>query len=330
MVAPNAQAAAILLMLLPEEDAAAIVTHLSPVAIEALGSAMVGLAGVDEPRVADALDAFVVGARAGGGVPDDVEGHVDAVLRRALPSARADEMIGRIVPEGSSDPLPTLKWLSVADLRALADSEHPQFVAMIVAHLAPDRAAALLDGLDEAAQADILYRAATLGPVSPPAFAEADALLADALGSGRGAPRAAAVRAPTIAAILNHAPKPLEGKLLRALAKRDKALAARIEDDMLVFDDLLGLDDRALGTVMRGVDSGALTLALRTLDEAQRERIFATMSARAADTMRDAIADAARVPLSEVQTAQRTIVAIARTLADNGEIMLGKGSADYV
>jgi flagellar motor switch protein FliG len=239
-------------------------------------------------------------------------------------------MLDRIIPEALADPLPTLKWLSVDDLVNLAATEHPQFSALLVAHLEPATAGAVIARMAEADQADILYRAATLGPVSAKAFADADALLAEHIGSSKAIKADVNAGAPVIAAILNHVPKAVDQRLMRALGKRDKPLAQRIDDDRVVFDDLLALSDKDLGALCRIADATDIAMALKGIAETQRDRIFATMSARAADTMRDAIAEQGPTKLAEVQAAQRAIIAQAKTMNDSGAIQLGKGGGDYV
>ncbi|CAN5312914.1 flagellar motor switch protein FliG [soil metagenome] len=326
----NHETAAILLMMLAEEEAAAIVARLDPAEIERVGGAMFALHDVDEDRVTAALDCFVRNARDCSTVTAEVSGHLSGVMNRALGSGRAPAMLDRIIPDALTDPLPTLKWLSVDDLVALSTTEHPQFTALLIAHAEPATAAAVIERMAEPEQADILFRAATLGPVSAQAFANADALLADHIGSGKVAKADAAAGAPMIAAILNHVPKALDQRMMRALTKRDKPLAQRIDDDRVVFDDLLALSDKDLGAVCRNADATDIALALKGVTDDQRERIFATMSARAADTMRDAIAEQGPTKLADVHAAQRAIILHAKSMSDSGTIQLGKGDGDYV
>jgi flagellar motor switch protein FliG len=326
----NHETAAILLMLLDEEEAATIVARLDPSEIERVGGAMFALHDVDEMRVTAALDRFVASARRVSSVDAEVSGHLNGVMTRALGGERAPVMLDRIIPEALANPLPTLKWLSVDDLVALGATEHPQFTALLIAHVDPIVAAAVVGRMAEVDQADILYRVATLGAVSAQAFADADALLADHIGSGKATRSDTNAGVPVIAAILNHVPKALDQRMMRALAKLDKPLAQRIDDDRVVFDDLLALSDKDLGAVCRTADATDIAIALKGLPDAQRERIFSTMSARAADTMRDAIAEQGPIRLADVQAAQRAIIAGAKAMGDSGTIQLGKGDGDYV
>ena len=124
-------------------------------------------------------------------------------------------------------------------------------------------------------------------------------------------------------------PKPTDQALLRAIGKRDKASAQDIADEMFVFADVLKLSAKNLASVMRGVDADVLVLAMRTLSEAEREMMLAGLSARAADTIRDELAEAAPVALAEVESAQKAIVGIVRQMENDGSLQLG-GNAAYV
>jgi flagellar motor switch protein FliG len=326
----NHETAAILLMLLAEEEAAAIVERLDPAEIERVGGAMFALHDVDENRVDLALNCFVANAKQISGVTDGVTGHLSGVMTRALGSGRAPVMLDRIIPEALADPLPTLKWLSIDDLVMLSTTEHPQFTALLIVHLEASIAAAVIARLPDGEQADILYRAATLGSVSAQALSDADALLADHIGAGAADKTELHAGAPLIAAILNNVPKALDQRLMRALSKLDKPLAQRIDEDRVVFENLFDLSDKDLAVVCRAANADDVALALMGATDAQRDRILGTMSSRAADTMRDAIAEQGPTKVTDVQTAQRAIIAHAKTMSESGAIQLGKGDGDYV
>jgi flagellar motor switch protein FliG len=327
---PNHETAAILLMLLAEEEAAAIVERLDPAEIERVGGAMFALHDVDESRVDKALNCFVANAKQISGVTDGVSGHLSGVMTRALGSGRAPAMLDRIIPEALADPLPTLKWLSVDDLVKLSTTEHPQFTALLVTHLEASIAAAVIARLPDGEQADILYRAATLGLVSAQALSDADALLADHIGAGAAVKTEVHAGAPLIAAILNNVPKSLDQRLMRALGKLDKPLAQRIDEERVVFENLFDLSDKDLASVCHAANADDVALALMGATDVQRDRILGTMSARAADTMRDAIAEQGPTKITDVQAAQRAIIVHAKTMSESGAIQLGKGDGDYV
>ena len=117
---------------------------------------------------------------------------------------------------------------------------------------------------------------------------------------------------------------------MESIVTADADLGQRIQEQMFVFDDLLRIDDRGLQTLLRDVPGDRLVIALKGADAAIREKIFANMSKRAADMMREDLEVKGPVRLSEVDAAQKEILAAARTLAEQGQINLGGGSDEYV
>jgi flagellar motor switch protein FliG len=121
-----------------------------------------------------------------------------------------------------------------------------------------------------------------------------------------------------------------ETELMTAIRGQDEALGAKIEDLMFVFEDLAGLDDRSMQTLLREVPSPVLIIALKGTEQEMRERIFANMSKRAADMMRDDLEVKGPVRLSEVDAAQKEVMSTARKLADAGQISLSSGGEEFV
>ncbi len=118
--------------------------------------------------------------------------------------------------------------------------------------------------------------------------------------------------------------------IIRTLGKVDKQLAQRIEDEMFVFEDLMELDEKNLGILLRNVENDMLVVALKGADEKLREKMLGCMSARAADSIRDEMAERGPLRLAEVLEAQKEVLAIARRLADSGGLMLAGRGDDYV
>jgi flagellar motor switch protein FliG len=129
---------------------------------------------------------------------------------------------------------------------------------------------------------------------------------------------------------MSSARKATEQRVMPKLAKIDRETAKAIEEAMFVFDNLLDMDDKNLGTLIRNVDGDLLSRALKGVDEMARERFLGCMSARAADGIRDEMEARGPMRLSEVLEAQKAIIQIARTLAKDGTIMMGGGEDDYV
>jgi flagellar motor switch protein FliG len=319
--------AAILLMLLADDQAAQIVEELSPREIEMLGKAMVALNEVGSDAAEGALNRFVESARNHSVLRIDGTERARSVLTKALGDGRGDAVMAKLVPAAPMAQIAPLKWMRDEDIVAVIEREHAQVGAAILADVEPDRAAQLMQALTPARQEDVVRRMARLGSIGPLAIEELTRLLGD--GATKVAPVAVerSARVTAAAAVLSKMAKPLDQQLLRAIGKRDKALAQDIADEMFVFADVLKLDTKNLSAVVRAVDAAVLVLAMRTMSDPERERMLAGLSARAADTIRDELAEAAPVALSDVESAQKAIVGIVRQMENDGALQTGGGAA---
>ncbi len=327
----GSEAAAILLMLLAEEEAAGVLSRLEPDEVQHLGGAMFNVADVSESQVNTVFNLFVDQARARTTVGFGADVQIKNMMERALGTERAENMLSRITPATHSNALDSLKWMDPKTIANLLESEHPQIAAIVLAHLEPPIAADVLQLLDESIQADLVYRVATLGPVNTEALEDLEKMLlkqntrvnSASTSTKRGG-------ASEAAKIVNNARTSAEQRIIRALAKLDKGLARTIEDEMFVFDNLMAVDDKGLGTLMRSVENDVLVVALKGAEPRLRDKILGCMSSRAAQSIVDEMADRGPIRLAEVQDAQKEILAVARRLAGEGTINLGGKDDDYV
>ncbi|MEJ7926872.1 flagellar motor switch protein FliG [Sphingobium sp. AN641] len=323
-------AAAVLLMLFDEDEAAQILARLEPDEVRQLGYAMYDVADVAPDEVNEALDHFVNKAKRRTTIGYGATRHIRGAMTKALGEERAETILARITPPTRSTQLEMLKWMDAKEIAALIESEHPQIMAIVLAHLEAPVAADVLQLLPSEYQEEIVYRIATLGPVSTEALDDLEQLLL------RGSPSkkqgAASQRGGTVeaAAIMNNVRKDNEQRIMKAVAKRDKIIAQTIEEEMFVFDNLIDMDDKNLGTLMRTVDSQVLVVALKGTTDMLKGKIFTCMSARAAQAIADEIEERGPIRLAEVIDAQKLIIATARRMADAGTIMLGGKGNDFV
>jgi flagellar motor switch protein FliG len=218
--------------------------------------------------------------------------------------------------------------------RAIAEminQEHPQIIALVLAHLEPDQAAEVIGYLPPRVRSDAVMRIATLDGVQPHALNELDEIMERQFSGNNKKLKSANVGGLKAAAdILNAMEGSREAELMTAIRSHDEALGGRIEDLMFVFEDLAELDDRGMQTLLREVPSGTLITALKGAEPEIREKIFANMSKRAADMMRDDLEVKGPVRLSEVDAAQKEVLAIARKLSDAGQLSLASGGDEFV
>ncbi len=324
-------AAAVLLMLFDEDEAAEILSRLEPEEVRQLGYAMYDVADVEVDEVNAALDQFVNKAKGRTTIGYGATQHISRAMHKALGPERADNMLAKITPPTRSTKLAMLKWMEAAEIAAVIELEHPQVMAIVLAHLDATVAASVLQMLPSEVQDDVVYRVATLGPVSSEALDELEHLFNGQGGqpraSGQTTKRGGTTEA---AAIMNNIRKDHEQRIMKALNKRDKVVSQSIEDEMFIFENLLELSDKDLGTLMRSIDSSVLVVALKGASDMLRTKILGCMSQRAAQSIADEMEERGPMRLAEVLEAQKSIIAEARRMGEEGTIMLGGRGDDYV
>lgn len=323
----GAQKCAILVLLLEEAQAAELLRRLNAAEVRAVGEAMLTVAEIAPAMVDAVLDEFL--ARTRGVEALDAQGReARARLNLALGSPRAERVIEEIGPPAAVKRMAGLDWIDASGVAGLLNDEHPQAVAVVLAHLEAARAAAVLDGLPEEMQADVVLRLATLGPVAPDEVTALEADLEAKLmlrAKTQGAVRLAG--AAFTARLVNLSSR--QAALIAALAGVDPGLAGSIAESSFAFGDLAKLAPRELQSVLREVDQGVLVLALKGAAVSLRELVFAAMSSRAADQLRDELAAMGPTKKAEVTAAQADVCALVRRMADAGTVMM-PGASGYV
>ncbi len=326
----GSSAAAILLMLLDEAEAATILKHLGPDEVKGLAKAMYDTANATESQIEQALDSFVARSRSVSALAIGADTRIRTVIHQAVGNVRADNILANVAPRQSAASLEMLRWMDVDAISALLASEHPQVGALILSVLVPDVAARAIETLDELLQADLVLRAAQLTAVPAAAIEDLEAVLAAANVGGQRVAKQPIGGPTDVAKIMKVMPRHLSERTIRALKKHDRQLAQTIEEEMFIFDNLRDLDMRSLGTVLRSVDAAQLALALKGADETMTDLCLSTMSQRAGETIRDEMGEMTMVKRSDVEDAQKAIMQVVRQMAANGDIVIAGGADDYV
>jgi len=210
-------------------------------------------------------------------------------------------------------------------------TEHPQIVAIVLSYLDPDLSGAVLSLLPERTRADTIMRIATLDGIQPAALNELDMIL-DKQFSGGNAVQSSSVGGMKAAAnILNFMDGSIESEIMDEIKEADAELSQQSEDLMFVFDNICNVDDRGIQSLLREVSSETLVLALKAADEVVKEKIFKNMSKRASEMLRDDLEARGPVKLSDVEGAQKEVLAVVRRMMESGDIAIGgKGGEEYV
>jgi len=290
---------------------------------------MFAVADVGEPEVQMVLDDFVGKARDRTAIGFDPKPIIETMMTRALGPEKADSVLARITPPDAQCQIDLLDWMDAAEIAAMIEKEHPQIAAVVIANLDQDVAGQVLELLPDSIQPEILHRVARLGPITPEAVDTLRTMLANRSGTGGQSAGVMLGGTKEAARILSGARKATEQRVMPKLFKIDREVAKAIEEALFVFENLLDMDDKNLGMLIRNIDSDLLTRALKGVDEATRNRFLGCMSSRAADGIRDEMEARGPMKLSEVLDAQKAIIQLARALAKDGTIMMG-GDDDYV
>ena len=324
------QKCAILMLLLGEDEASEIMKNLSPREVQQLGSAMYSVTEVDQRTVNVVLDEFLAIIKAQTSVGLGADAYIRRMLVKALGEDKAGSVLTRITPSSSAKGIEILQWMDARSIAEMIEGEHPQIIGLIVAHLDYAVAADVLILLPENIQHAVLHRIATLDSVQPEAIEQLERVmqLQFQANTSLRASKIGGVKAA--AKIMNFTQAAQEGRIMKDLLKLDKDLMVAIQENMFVFDNLLAVDDKNLGVLMRNVDPTDLAIALKGADERLRDKILGCMSQRAAAAIVDEMEAKGPMRVTEVQEAQKRIVAIARKLSDAGTMVLAGRGEDYV
>ncbi|MEJ1098718.1 MULTISPECIES: flagellar motor switch protein FliG [unclassified Pseudoxanthomonas] len=324
------QRAAVLLLSLGESDAAEVLKHMNAKEVQKLGIAMATISGISREQVSQVMEVFNTALDKQTSLGMGADDYVRKVLVQALGEDKAGSLIDRILLGRNTTGLDTLKWM---DPRAIADlvrNEHPQIIAIVLSHLDGDQAAEVLKILPERTRSDVLLRIATLDGIPPNALNELNEIMERQF-SGNQNLKSSNIGGVKVAAnILNFMDSGQDQVILTTISQVDAELGARIQDLMFVFDNLNDLSDRELQALLREVPNDRLGLALRGADSKVREKITRNMSQRAAEILLEDMEARGPVRLSDVEMAQKEILAIVRRLSEQGVISLVAGSEEMV
>lgn len=323
--------AAMLLLTLGEQEAAEVLKHMGAKDVQKVGSAMAQMANVSRDEVGGVLTKFTTVLESQTSLGVGTDDYIRKVLINALGEDKASGVIDRILLGRSSKGLEALKWMDPRAVAEMVRYEHPQIVAIVLSYLDSDQSAEVLGSLPENVRADVIMRIATLDGIQPSALSELDEIMEKQF-AGNGGGKSSVLGGVKVAAnIVNLMDMTAGTVLMEQIQKSDEALSTRIQDLMFVFDNLLEIDDRGMQELLRQVQSDRLLLALKGAEDSLKEKIFKNMSQRAAEMLKDDLAAKGPVKLSEVESAQKEVLAVARKMAEAGTLALGgKGGEAYV
>ena len=323
---------AILLLSLGEDEAVGVLKHLTPREVQKIGTSMARLKKLSREQVDSVISEFCSQPKdKTTALALDAENYARAVLHRTLGEYRSADIINRILEGSDTSGIEGLKWIDSPSVAELIKGEHPQIIATILVHLDRDQASGILGQLPEQLRNDVLLRIATLEGIQPSALRELNDVLTDLLSGSENINNSPVGGIRTAAEIINFMGSADETSVLGNLREFDPELAQKIMDQMIVFENLMDIDDRGIQLVLREIQSDALSVALKGAAEDVREKIFKNMSNRASEILREDMEAMGPVKVSEVEAQQKQILQVVRRLSDEGAIAFrGKGDESYV
>ena len=311
---------AVLLMSLPQDEAAQLMTRLDPKQIEAVSiqiARMGNISGDEQETVihdfADSSPATMGGA---GGL-DLAKKLVEQAMGK-----NASGTFDNVRQQIEALPFGFLQRVDSTNLLTFIIDEHPQTIALILSHLRPSQAAEIIDGLPSDRQLAVIRRIATMGQTNPEIIKEVEKGLENRMASVMSQQFEKAGGVPSVAEILNVMNRATERNLLENLAQEDPDLVEEIRRLMFVFDDILKLSDKDIQAVLKNVETNQWSMALKKASDELKAKIMGNLSSRAADMLREEMEYLGPTKLSEVERVQQQIVDVIRRLEDAGELNL--------
>jgi flagellar motor switch protein FliG len=325
----STQRAAVLMLLLGEEQASDIIRFLNPKEVQALGAAMVQVQDLSQEAINVVLDEFVATIKKQTSLALGTADYVEKVFKRALGDDKAASVLGRISPGAGSKGLEILSWMDARSIADMIQAEHPQVVAIILSVLEPVVAADVLSFLPGDSRAEVIQRVASLETVQPSAMVELEAIMKKQFSSNSSAKSSSFGGVKAAASIMNLTKTALEAAVMGGLKDLDPDMMQKIQDNMFTFENLTGVDNKGIQTIMRNVEPDLMMKALKGASDAVKDKFLGNMSERARGMFKDDMEALGPMRLADVEEAQKMIMRAARKLADAGDLVLG-GGADYV
>jgi flagellar motor switch protein FliG len=253
--------------------------------------------------------------------------YINNILEKAFGTEAAKKLIEKM--ESGTNAFDALRWLDTGAIANLLSREHPQTIAIILAHLDPIQSAEVLTKLPENLKIDVSVRIASLDQISPSILGDLEDVLQTQLQSYTRGKKIGGIR--TVSEILNQMDRASEDLILKNIEEKDQIMADEIRKLMFTFDDLIIVEDKGIQMILKEITTDDLALALKMAADELKAKIFKNMSQRAVSILKEEIEAKGAVKVTDVEKSQMNIVRIAKRLEEEGKIVMGgKGGEELV
>lgn len=325
------QKSAVLLMALGTERAAQVLRTMREHEITAIMGEVAKLDGVPASVTDAVLAEFEAASQVRRQATVGGQQMARELLEISLGSDRAGEIVDRMSTVFVAPPFDFVTRVDPRMLLSYLRDEHPQTIALVLAHLPGDAATRVLTGLDDEEQRDIAIRIAEMGSTSPEVVNTVEETLRERLSAVSEHPDIdSAGGIESLIDVLTNADPELEQKLLEGLEAHDPELANEVRAKMFVFADIVGIDDRSVQQILRQVEARDLAKALKGVHTDVRQKVLSNLSTRAAEDLEVEIEVLGAVRLSDVEEAQAMVIAVIRKMEEDGQLVLARGNDEMV
>lgn len=259
----------------------------------------------------------------------ETDSFIKNVVKNTLKDKQANAILDDLEKKKQDKPFIWSRNVNVGTLAGYVVGEHPQTIAMILAHMPSETSSEILMAMPTELKGDIAMRIARLGQISEDVVRDVDKALKLEL-SGAVGPGGKAGGLQVLVDIINGVDKATEDAVMEFVEEDNPEMANDIRNLMFVFEDLTGIDDMAMREILKKVEGQQLTYALKTATDEMKDKIFSNLSQRAGEMLKDDLESMGPVRLTEVEEAQQAVVRAAKELEADGTITLGKGKDDVL
>jgi flagellar motor switch protein FliG len=325
------QKAALLMIALNVETASLLFKQLDPIDVEAISAEISQVRNVPSHVVDQVLSDYYALITAQEYV---VEGGIDyaqQVLEKSFGLAKAMEIIEKVKNLTTLRGFDVLKKADSTQLVNFLNKEHPQTIALILSHLNPDQTAEAIKELPDELRSEVVFRIATLGKISPQTLKQIEKVVDELAGFSMNQSMSKLGGPKSVATILNRTNVTLSKDIIAGIEEKDPEVASEIKRLMFLFEDIIHLQDKDIQRILKEVDRKDLGFALKIADEKVSTKIYANMSERAADLLKEELQFMGPVKLKEVEAAQARIVDVIKQLEEQEEITISfRGGSEEV
>lgn len=320
--------AAVFLICMGEEATASVFKELSDNEVRQVTRAMANIEHIPNNIKQKVFDSFYEAQMQEAGLFIKGGDFAKKAIAATDSGSRTHDLLEQFISGTESRPLETIALMQARMVASLLEKEHPQTVALVLSTQHTEHASEILACLPEEIRADVVYRIAKIEKVSPEVINRIEDALHREIGLVAGKEQKQLGGIEKVVDLLGYLENNLDSEILETIEETDAEMAEEIRKRMFTFENLISLDGRSLQMILREVNNDSLTMALKTASEEMKEKIFANMSNRAADMIRDDLDAMGPVRLSEVESMQQSIVKIAMKLEEEGKLVLGTGGGD--